>query len=49
MLIPKEKQVLIASAHKEVTNILGQFENGEITGGERYKRWLTFGQMLLKK
>ena len=38
MLIPKEKQVLIASAHKEVTNILGQFENGEITGGERYNK-----------
>ena len=38
MLIPKEKQILIASAHKEVTNILGQFENGEITGGERYNK-----------
>ncbi|SPT68945.1 DNA-directed RNA polymerase subunit beta' [Anaerobiospirillum thomasii] len=38
MLIPKEKQSIIASAQKEVLSIQTQYENGQITPGERYNK-----------
>ncbi len=38
MLIPKEKQSIIASAQKEVMSIQTQYENGQITPGERYNK-----------
>ena len=38
MLIPKEKQSIIAAAQKEVMSIQNQYENGQITPGERYNK-----------
>ena len=38
MLIPKEKQSIIAAAQKEVMSIQTQYENGQITPGERYNK-----------
>ena len=38
MLIPKEKQTIISSAQKEVMSIQSQYENGQITPGERYNK-----------
>ena len=38
MLIPKEKQAIIAAAQKEVMSIQNQYENGQITPGERYNK-----------
>ncbi len=38
MLIPKEKQSIISSAQKEVMSIQSQYENGQITPGERYNK-----------
>ena len=38
MLIPKEKQAIISSAQKEVMSIQSQYENGQITPGERYNK-----------
>ena len=38
MLIPKEKQTIIAAAQKEVMSIQAQYENGQITPGERYNK-----------
>lgn len=38
MLIPKEKQTIIAAARKEVLSIQQQFDNGQITQGERYNK-----------
>ena len=38
MLIPKEKYTIISSAQKEVMSIQSQYENGQITPGERYNK-----------
>ncbi|WP_084281704.1 DNA-directed RNA polymerase subunit beta' [Anaerobiospirillum succiniciproducens] len=38
MLIPKEKQTIIAAAQKEVLSIQQQYDNGQITQGERYNK-----------
>ncbi len=38
MLIPKEKQSIITAAQKEVRSIQTQYENGQITPGERYNK-----------
>lgn len=38
MLIPKEKQTIISAAQKEVMSIQSQYENGQITPGERYNK-----------
>ena len=38
MLIPKEKQSIISAAQKEVMSIQTQYENGQITPGERYNK-----------
>ncbi len=38
MLIPKEKQSIIAAAQKDVLEIQSQYENGQITPGERYNK-----------
>ena len=38
MLIPKEKQSIISAAQKEVMSIESQYENGQITPGERYNK-----------
>ncbi len=38
MLIPDEKQSIISSAQKEVLSIQNQYENGQITPGERYNK-----------
>ena len=38
MLIPKEKQSIISAAQKEIMSIQGQYENGQITPGERYNK-----------
>ncbi len=52
MLIPKEKYSLISSAQKEVMTIQGQYENGQITPGERYNKvidvWSTAGEKVAK-
>ena len=38
MLIPKEKPAIIAAAQKEVLSIQQQYDNGQITQGERYNK-----------
>lgn len=38
MLVPKEKQSIIAASQKEVMNVQSQYENGQITAGERYNK-----------
>ena len=38
MLIPKEKYTIISSAQKEVMEIQDQYDNGQITVGERYNK-----------
>ena len=52
MLIPKEKYTLISSAQKEVMTIQSQYENGQITPGERYNKvidvWSTAGEKVAK-
>jgi DNA-directed RNA polymerase subunit beta' len=38
MIIPNEKQVELASAHKQVAQVLQQYRRGIITDGERYAK-----------
>ncbi len=38
MLIPREKQSIITAAQNEVRSIQTQYENGQITPGERYNK-----------
>ena len=38
MLIPAEKQQIISAAQREVMSVQAQYENGQITAGERYNK-----------
>ena len=38
MIIPKEKHIELASAHKQVAQVLQQYKRGIITDGERYAK-----------
>ncbi len=38
MIIPKEKHIELASAHKQVAQVLQQYRRGIITDGERYAK-----------
>ncbi len=52
MLIPNEKHAIISQAQKEVMSVQSQYENGQITAGERYNKvidvWATANDKVAK-
>ena len=52
MLIPAEKQPIIAAAEREVMSVQSQYDNGQITAGERYNKvidvWATANDKVAK-